>query len=137
MNRRLQQFLEVETLSPSKLADMLGLQRSGISHILAGRNKPSYDFILKFLKAFPKINPDWLIQGKGKMYRSDEIEKNEKSIATEEYQNQLSIDFEENLEQEEIFEENKEVKFVEKKISRITIFYSDGSFQEFYPKGAL
>ena len=69
MNSRLQQFLELEKLSPARLADMLGVQRSGLSHILSGRNKPGYDFISKFLNCFPTINADWLLTGKGKPYK--------------------------------------------------------------------
>ena len=130
MNKRIQQFLEIENLSPSKLADMLGLQRSGISHILAGRNKPSYDFILKFLRTFPNINPDWLLMGKGKIYRNGEIDQNNQN---EENTPQLSINFEENQEFYEESDETTEIKFIEKKINRITLFYNDGSFQEFYP----
>lgn len=130
MNKRIQQFLEIENLSPSKLADMLGLQRSGISHILAGRNKPSYDFILKFLRTFPNINPDWLLMGKGKIYRNGENDQNNQN---EENTPQLSINFEENQEFYEESDEATEIKFIEKKINRITLFYNDGSFQEFYP----
>lgn len=130
MNKRIQQFLEIENLSPSKLADMLGLQRSGISHILAGRNKPSYDFILKFLRTFPNINPDWLLMGKGKIYRNGESDQNSQN---EENTPQLSINFEENQEFYEESDEATEIKFIEKKINRITLFYNDGSFQEFYP----
>ena len=130
MNKRIQQFLEIENLSPSKLADMLGLQRSGISHILAGRNKPSYDFILKFLRTFPNINPDWLLMGKGKIYRNGENDKNNQN---EENTPQLSINFEENQEFYEESDEATEIKIIEKKINRITLFYNDGSFQEFYP----
>lgn len=130
MNKRIQQFLEIENLSPSKLADMLGLQRSGISHILAGRNKPSYDFILKFLRTFPNINPDWLLMGKGKIYRNGENDQNNQN---EENTPQLSINFEENQEFYEESDETTEIKIIEKKINRITLFYNDGSFQEFYP----
>jgi transcriptional regulator with XRE-family HTH domain len=130
MNKRIQQFLEIENLSPSKLADMLGLQRSGISHILAGRNKPSYDFILKFLKTFPNINPDWLLMGKGKIYRNGENDQNNQN---EENTPQLTINFEENQEFYEESDEATEIKIIEKKINRITLFYNDGSFQEFYP----
>lgn len=70
MDKRLQQFLELEDLTPSKLADILQIQRSGISHLLSGRNKPSFDFIEGLLTNFPQINPEWLILGKGKPYKS-------------------------------------------------------------------
>ena len=69
MNNRLQQFLDLENLTPAKLADMIGVQRSGLSHILSGRNNPSYDFITRLLSKFPHINSDWLLMGKGKPYR--------------------------------------------------------------------
>lgn len=69
MNSRLQQFLELENLTPARLADMLGVQRSGLSHILSGRNKPGYDFINKLLLKFPAINAEWLLTGKGKPYK--------------------------------------------------------------------
>jgi len=54
----------------TRLADDLGVQRSGISHILSGRNQPSYDFMVKLLSRFPDINAEWLILGKGNMYKS-------------------------------------------------------------------
>lgn len=64
------QFLASKGLSPTHFADLLKVQRSGVSHILAGRNKPSYDFIEKMLLAFPNINAEWLLLGKGDMYKS-------------------------------------------------------------------
>lgn len=73
MNSRLQQFLELENLTPARLADMLGVQRSGVSHILSGRNKPGYDFINKLLLKFPAINAEWLLTGKGKPYKEMNI----------------------------------------------------------------
>src|SRR5574344_836187 len=69
MKSRLQQFLEVEQLSPAKLADIIGIQRSGLSHILSGRNKPGFDFIQKLLIKFPALNAEWLITGRGKIYK--------------------------------------------------------------------
>lgn len=68
MNSRLQQFLELENLTPARLADIMGIQRSGLSHILSGRNKPSFDFLNKLLLKFPHINGDWLMTGRGKAY---------------------------------------------------------------------
>lgn len=60
--------MQAQNLSSSQFADRIGVQRSGLSHILSGRNNPSLDFVLKVLAAFPDINPVWLLQGKGKMY---------------------------------------------------------------------
>ncbi|MBR5857013.1 MAG: helix-turn-helix transcriptional regulator [Bacteroidales bacterium] len=69
MNNRLQQFLDLENLSPARLADMLGVQRSGVSHILSGRNKPGFDFIQKLLIKFPSLNAEWFLTGRGKPYK--------------------------------------------------------------------
>jgi len=68
MKERLIQLLDLEQLSPSKFADIIGVQRSSISHVISGRNKPSYDFLQKTLKAFPGLNASWLIMGDGTMY---------------------------------------------------------------------
>ncbi len=68
MKDRLLQLLDLEQLSPSKFADLIGVQRSSVSHVLSGRNKPSYDFLQKTLKAFPGLHADWLVMGKGAMY---------------------------------------------------------------------
>jgi len=62
------QLLDLEQLTPSKFADLIGVQRSSISHVLSGRNKPSFDFLQKTLKAFPGLSAEWLVMGTGKMY---------------------------------------------------------------------
>jgi len=61
-----------EGLTPAILADELGIQRSGISHLLSGRNNPGFDFIQKLLTRFPKLNAEWFILGKGNMYKQIE-----------------------------------------------------------------
>lgn len=143
MNKRLQQFLTLEQLSPSKFADILGIQRSGISHILSGRNKPSYDFIERMLLKFPNINAEWLILGKGKPYKNAPSEENPK---------EESIDlFSTPTDNQYVTPENEKTELPEnpifqqqlpdtpqissptkgnKKILRITIFYNDGSFED-------
>lgn len=72
MNQRLQQFINAENISQSQFADNIGVARASVSHIIAGRNKPGFDFILGMTRAYPALNVDWLITGKGKMYRSSE-----------------------------------------------------------------
>ncbi len=73
MREKLLNLMKEEGLTSSRLAELLGIQPSGISHILKGRNNPSLDFIQKILRRFPRINPDWLILGEGEMYR-DSVE---------------------------------------------------------------
>ena len=60
-----------EGLKPSQLAEQLEINPAGISHILAGRNKPGFDLLQKILRRFPRINPDWLLLNSDKMYRDE------------------------------------------------------------------
>ena len=69
MNRRFQTILDLENLSPAQLADRLGVQRSGISHILSGRNKPSFELLQRVVQSFPEISAEWLITGNGKPFK--------------------------------------------------------------------
>lgn len=69
MTDRIQTILKSLNLSPSQFADEIDVQRSSVSHILSGRNKPSLDFVNKILSSFPEISPDWLLFGKGGMHR--------------------------------------------------------------------
>jgi len=69
MKDRLVKFLQSESLTASKFADEIGVQRSSVSHILSGRNNPSYEFIIKTLHRFPKLNAEWLLMGSGDMYK--------------------------------------------------------------------
>lgn len=71
MEERLIQLLKAEGINSTRFAERIGVQRSSISHILSGRNKPSFDFIIKILENFPSLNPDWLLRGKGLMYRNE------------------------------------------------------------------
>lgn len=70
MNKRLQQFIFAENISQSALADSLGVARASVSHILSGRNKPGFDFIENLTRAYPALNIEWLITGEGKMYKT-------------------------------------------------------------------
>lgn len=138
MNRRLQQFLELEQLSSSRLADTLGIQRSGISHILSGRNKPSFDFIYKFIQKFPQINAEWLITGKGKPYK-DNTSPSAPLFPEKSPESEQILPFEEN--EENIPINNPKDNFIvspadkepQKRILRAVIFYSDGSFEDLFP----
>lgn len=68
MMDRIQSLIKSKGFTPSLFADQIGVQRSGISHILSGRNKPSLDFILKILNAFPDIDADWLLFGREQIH---------------------------------------------------------------------
>ena len=61
MKEKLQELLDRENLRPGQLAERLDVNPASISHILKGRNKPGIEFLQKILRAFPKLNPDWLL----------------------------------------------------------------------------
>ena len=63
IKERLQLVLKMHSITPSSFADKLGIQRSNVSHVLSGRNKPSLDFLEKIVTHFPRVNAHWLITG--------------------------------------------------------------------------
>lgn len=85
MNTRLKQFLSAENISQAQFADTINVVRASVSHVLAGRNNPSYDFIKAIMDNYPNLNIEWLILGKGKMYK-------ERSSAPEPEQTQATIE---------------------------------------------
>lgn len=80
MKDRLNKVLNHLGLTATRMADEIGVQRSGISHILSGRNQPGYDFIVKLLTRFPDINAEWLLLGKGTLLKDKEPVTESKSI---------------------------------------------------------
>ncbi len=114
--KRLQKVIDYYGESASSFAEKIGVQRSSISHILSGRNKPSLDFVLKVLSSFPEVELYWLMNGKGTFpseprTESYVLENNEGTTSSSKMiQNLNSSD---------------------KTIERIVIFYKDGSFQNF------
>ena len=107
---RLIEVLKRKNLNASSFADILKIQKSNVSHILSGRNKPSLDFIQKFINAFPNEDVVWLITGN----QINEIEKTENESILN---SNLKLDSSGN---------NKE-------ISRIITFYRDNTFDVFQP----
>ena len=71
LNERISKVIEYSNLSPSEFADEIDVQRSSISHITSGRNKPSLEFIIKIKSSFPEILWDWLVTGEGEMLKSE------------------------------------------------------------------
>ena len=65
MKERILEFLKAENKSSAQLADEIGVQPSGISHILSGRNNPSLDFVIKMLDKYRFLSTEWLLFGKG------------------------------------------------------------------------
>lgn len=80
MKERLQALMREENLTALRLAEILEVQPSSISHLIAGRNNPNFDFVVKVLTRFPEIDPDWFIMGRGEMFRHQAPVSAEKSV---------------------------------------------------------
>jgi len=140
MQNRLQQFLDKKKLTPANFAEIVGVQRSGISHILSGRNNPSIDFIRKMLENFPDLNTDWFITGKGNMFKSELIDNLNQSDLTSQ-KTLFAVENKVNDVKEVIMPEktaiNDELIITtppKKEIERIVIFHKSGTFIEYKPE---
>lgn len=67
MKDRLKEFMDYKKLTAADLADTIGVQRSNVSHILNGRNNPGAQFLEKLLMAYPDLEANWLLTGRGVM----------------------------------------------------------------------
>jgi transcriptional regulator with XRE-family HTH domain len=70
---RLRMIMDSHKLNAGSFADRIGVQRSNVSHVLSGRNKPSFDFVEKLLIAFPRVSAEWLFTGKQSKKEVDEM----------------------------------------------------------------
>jgi len=102
MNSRLLQFLAAENISQSQFADTIGVARASVSHIIAGRNRPGYDFITSVMKHYPSLNVEWLLAGKGKMYKTSDKSSEIQNVAAPQLNKSLQV--EDSAKKEEIAE---------------------------------
>jgi transcriptional regulator with XRE-family HTH domain len=153
--KRLEAILEYYSLSASLFADKVGVQRSGLSHLLSGRNKPSLDFVMKITESFPEVDLYWLLNGTGSFPKKEEGEDPapEPSPApipviahtptpelfpsppAEKKEPVVTDLFSQAEEVPATKPEGKIEKMrTEKNIERIVMFYSDGTFKEYLPE---
>lgn len=146
--KRLEIILDYYGLNASGFADKIGVQRSSMSHLLSGRNKPSLDFVLKILDVFPDVDLHWILNGKGSFPKKQE-EPSNKIISETERDSPIPVN--ENLNNENLFSELsydknisdkntnlpkvKEASFnlEEGEIEKIVFFYKNGTFKVYNP----
>jgi transcriptional regulator with XRE-family HTH domain len=143
MKERLLEFLKKENKSSAQLAEEIGVQASGISHILSGRNNPSLDFVLRMLGKYPFISTEWLLFGKGSMYREARMQSlfdfpQPENAATEARSSDDTIKQVVTIQDIKSNEKRNEPSFSDKtgssEVLRIVWFYDDNSFEEYFPK---
>lgn len=61
LNDKIKLIIGERNLTPSHFADEIGVQRSSISHILSGRNRPSLELVQKIITRFPDLTYEWLL----------------------------------------------------------------------------
>ncbi len=140
MKQRIARLLKEENLTSGRLAERIGVQPSSVSHVIAGRNKPGYDFIVSVLRHFPTLNPDWLILGEGEMYRQVSVVPDSLPESAEISPQILSLSDEPveepNPEKEVRIEETEQkgeiqVQVIDKQIDKIIVFYTDRTFSAY------
>lgn len=155
INDRIKQVILKENLTASLFADKIGVLRSSLSHILAGRNKPGADFIEKLLQHMPYINANWLFTGMGEPYLEEVFRVQSKSVVQAENtvkESGAQLDILQQL--AEMFPEeysvpekaveapvqespvkpvNQSINTPERKLVKIIMVYSDATFEELKP----
>jgi predicted transcriptional regulator len=120
LSEKIKQILTTKNITPSIFADEIGIQRSSMSHVLAGRNKPSLDMVQKIVKRFPDLGLNWIMDDEDlpavTSTAAPELVREKPSTAEKLRSNG---------------EETKKQLPAEKKIDRILIFYTDGTYKEF------
>jgi len=156
MEDRIRKFMEYKGITPSELADTIGVQRSNVTHVLKSRNKPSFQFIEKMLQVYPDLNAKWLLLGTGPMVETttksrtlfDQLtepastqspihEKTEIKPKTEE---PVSVETKEIIASAPSFEKKTEDNVIqdhffspEKPVERLIVFFKDQTFKVYYP----
>ena len=145
--KRLEIILDYYNLSASAFADKISVQRSSLSHLLSGRNKPSLDFIIKVIEVFPEVDLYWILNGKGTFPKSENTsnhfeEVKSASIETPFIQTELESpdlfsatatkNFEKEIQPTHI-NHHPPAANTSGTIERIVIFYKDGTFKNYMP----
>lgn len=143
-SNRLQMLMEYYQLSASAFADEIDFNRSTISHLISGRNKPSLDFVLKVLERFPEVNMYWLVYGQGNfpndssstLFAASQIQeeiKNDPIIETKKEKTTDEKLIDAKQEEKPISPSQKSVSSLNshKEIAKIVIFYTDATFEVF------
>jgi len=146
MINRISKIIKEKNLSSARFADEIGVQRSSISHVLSGRNKPSLEFIQKILKAYPDIDINWLLSGKGNIFsgsinNENKIDFPEESATvhpediTKYQKDQSKPESSKKPVINDIFDnESDNDQLKQKKIEKIIVLYKGNSFKEYYPE---
>ena len=129
--KRLQVILNYYGISATDFSNQISVNRSTISHLLSGRNKPSLDFVMKVLEKFPEVELYWILNGKGS-FPSEKIKDSSISISDEKAPKiDTSIKTIEKAQNQSPIPVKFAKSLNDDQIERIIIFYKDGSFKSY------
>lgn len=138
MEGKLRILMQSENLTASKLAEILEVKPAAISHILSGRNKPSFEMLCKIVNRFPQINPYWLLGDAEEMRNSNApITTPEKAQPLSGNLFDLPAETPTNCDKSNISENVTNMtlpSFANSNIEKIIIIYRDQTFEELRPK---
>lgn len=126
---RLQKILDFYGISATAFSEKIDFNRSTISHLLSGRNKPSLEFVLKVLKEFPEVELYWLLNGSGSFPANSKL-NDESKIPNQNILSESTQGIEDLEQRSKPVDEQKPIS---EEIDRIVIFYKDGSFKSYLP----
>ena len=129
LKQRIQDVINRKQFTSSKLADILGVQRSSVSHILSGRNNPSLDFVVRMVTKIEGLNINWLLFGDGEMFSQETRQDVSMQTLFDSVEKQKSLDDKSSA---SVRDANSE-SINKKQIAKILVFYTDSTFDEFKP----
>jgi transcriptional regulator with XRE-family HTH domain len=131
ISSRITKIMEEQQLSSAAFADTIGVQRSSISHILSGRNKPSLDFVLKTIHAFPSYSADWLLFGK---QSEQPIQAPEETLPVRNDNTSKTKEPAVKAIKMPVSPPPASINTNQNSIDKVVLLLNDGSFKEYVPK---
>lgn len=144
LSDRLNQFIEYKNITSSQFADAAGVPRPTLSQLLTGRSKSINDLMLsKIHAAFPELNVSWLLFGEGVMLIGETQLSNSNESANS--RSKIDVKPDNYYENPSMAHDEEQAPYGyplprhispsnRKEISKIVIFYTDSTFEEYGPK---
>lgn len=136
--KRIEKILSYYGISATAFAETISFNRSTISHILSGRNKPSLEFVMKIVNTYPEVELYWLLNGKGDFPPLEDSNENSAADLLQDISAKTKVKAP-SKETEQLPSNTNKTPIsnhhlgASSNIDRIVIFYADGSFKEYLP----
>ena len=124
---RIEQLIKTMGLTARQFAAEIRVQPGTISNMMAGRNNPSLEVMKRILERYPTLNPEWLIAGRGDMWRT--VPGQEPGLFDAQAPDPLIPTTVRTAQKEE----PQIIAAPSKQISRIVVYYTDNTYEEFTP----